>query len=83
MLMSYLPDQMLRNLAPQRLTQTQQRELDEQLGTVVAAITRGTGGFTGRLHAWGRQTTRAGQAVGSFRKPADESASPRACSACP
>jgi Trp operon repressor len=68
MFMSYLPDQMLRNLAPQRLTQAEQRKVDEQLGTAVAVVTRGTSRVTRRVHAWARQSAAPRQATGSFRK---------------
>ena len=70
--MSYLPDQMLRNLAPQRLTQTEQRRVDEQLGTAVAVVARGTSRVTRRVHAWARrQTPQPFQTTRSFRKLAD------------
>jgi hypothetical protein len=36
----YLPYQILRNLGPQDITTAHQREVDDQLGRVVAALTR-------------------------------------------
>jgi len=70
--MSYLPDQMLRNLAPQRLTQTEQRRVDEQLGTAVAVVARGASRVTRRVRAWARrQTPQPLQTTRSFRKLAD------------
>jgi len=70
MLMSYLPDQMLRNLAPPRLTQSEQRKVDEQLGTAVAGVTRRTNRVTRRVHQWARHASAPGQAARSFRKVA-------------
>jgi hypothetical protein len=66
MFMSYLPDQMLRNLAPQCLTEAQQRKADDQLGTLVAAVTRRTGQITQRIHAWARQAMAPMQATSPF-----------------
>jgi hypothetical protein len=69
---SYLPDQMLRNLAPQRLTQTEQRRVDEQLGTAVAVVARQWSLVPGRdLGGARRQTPQPLQTARSFRKLAD------------
>jgi hypothetical protein len=38
----YIPDQFLRNLTPQRMPDRQQRDMDQQVGIVVAAIARPT-----------------------------------------
>ncbi len=67
MVASYLPDQMLRNLAPRQMTNAQQREADEQLGTVVAAFSRGTGRIVRRAKARARLGG-AGTSSMSFRK---------------
>jgi hypothetical protein len=79
---SYLPGQMLRNLAPQRLTEAQQREADAQIGATVAAITRRTGRVARRLQAWAREASVPRRATAAFRKLADEGTSPRPGSAC-
>lgn len=80
--MNYLPDQMLRNLEPRRLTNAQQREVDEQLGTVFAAISRLTGRVTRRVHAGPRHTAGAEQAARSFRKLPDQGTLPRRPGIC-
>jgi hypothetical protein len=36
----YIPDQFLRNLTPQRTPDRQQRDIDQQVGVIVAAISR-------------------------------------------
>jgi hypothetical protein len=82
MIASYLPDQMLRNLEPQRLTEAQQRQADEQLGATVAAITRRTGRVARCMQAWARQAAVLRRAAANFRKLADDGTSPRPGSAC-
>ena len=79
--MNYLPDQMLRNLEPQRLTRAQQGEVDEQLGTAFAAISRRTSRVTQRVRAWTRQAAMAKQPGGFFRKLAGPSTSPQCADA--
>jgi hypothetical protein len=80
--MTYLPDQMLRNLEPRRLTKAQQREADEHLGAAVAAISRRTGRVTRRLHAWARQIIMTDQRAGNFRKSGGQTNSPRRPDVC-
>jgi hypothetical protein len=75
--MTYVPDQMLRNLEPQRMTKAQQRDVDEHLGAAIAAISRRTGRIVQLVHVWDRQTANAERETKSFRKPADQSASSR------
>jgi len=38
----FMPDHFIRNLAPQHMPDPQQREIDEQVGRVIAAISRPT-----------------------------------------
>ncbi len=47
----YLSYQMLSNLAPREMTAGEQRETDEQLGQIVAAVTRWGHRVTARVHA--------------------------------
>jgi hypothetical protein len=47
----YLPYQMQRNLAPREMTANQQREADEQLGQLAAAVTRWGHRVAARVHA--------------------------------
>lgn len=66
MMTSYLPDQMLRNLALQPMTRTQQREVDDQLGSAAASVTR----FAQRLissRTKATQGTNGGHSVRVFR----------------
>jgi hypothetical protein len=69
MVTSYLSDQMLRNLAAQPMTEPQQREVDKQLGSAVAAVSRRAGRFVQRVRA-ARTTGRSsgGHPVMVFRK---------------
>jgi hypothetical protein len=80
--MNYLPDQMLRNMEPQRLTKAQQREVDEQLGAAAAVISRRTGQVTRRVQAWAQRTILAEQPRMFFRKSAGQTASDQCTSAC-
>jgi hypothetical protein len=50
----YVSHQALRILGRDRLTAAQQREADEQLGRMVAALTRSRRRFAGRTLAGGR-----------------------------
>jgi hypothetical protein len=47
----FQPYLMLRTLAPQNMTAAQQREIDEQLGQVAAAVARCPGDLYQRAHA--------------------------------
>lgn len=68
MVTSYLSDQMLRNLAGQPMTQPQQREVDEQLGSAVAAVSRRAERFFGRVQAWTAGHSDRGHVAKGFRK---------------
>ena len=47
----YLPDQMVLNLAPREMTADQQRQADEQLGQITAAVARWSYRVAAQLHA--------------------------------
>ena len=47
----YLSDQMLRNLAPREMTASQQRESDEYLGQITAAMARWSHRVAAQVHA--------------------------------
>jgi hypothetical protein len=64
----YVPDQMLRNLAPRELTAGQQREADEQLGQISASVTRYVHRVAARVHAVAAPTGRDGHPPSAFRK---------------
>ena len=69
MVASYFPDQMLRNLTPQRMSKAQQREADEQLGSAVAALSRATERLVGRTLGRNEPVRRHGpEAYPGFRK---------------
>lgn len=76
----YVPYQMLRNLAPQETTPGQQREADEQLGQITAAVTRCGHRVAARVDALAARTARDGHQTAAFRKagPARRRASYRA-----
>lgn len=68
MMTSYMPDQVLRNLAPQPMTRTQQREHDEQLGSVVAAVARRAERLVRGSRTRLTQGPPTGRALRGFRK---------------
>ena len=64
----YLSDQMLRNLTPREMTASQQRESDEQLGQIAAALTRWGHRVTAQVHAAAARPGRHGHQPTVFRK---------------
>ena len=64
----YLSDQMLRNLTPQEITASQQRESDQQLGQATAALTRWGHRLAAQLHAAAVRPVRPGHQPTFFRK---------------
>jgi hypothetical protein len=75
-----LPYQMLRNLAPREMTADQQREADEQLGQIAAAVARSGRRVTAQVHAVSALAARDGHQRPAFRKsgPARRRAAHRA-----
>jgi len=70
----FLPYQMLRNLAPDTLTINQQRAADEQLGEIVAVLSRGS---RGRWLSRGRRVSSNGSgglALGQLSKATPKAA---------
>jgi hypothetical protein len=59
----FQPSLMLRPLTPQNITAAQQRETDEQLGEVVAAVARRTHQLATRAHAVAAMLTRPRRAA--------------------
>ena len=59
----FQPSLMLRPLSPQNTTATQQREADEQLGEIVAAVVRRTHPVAARAHAVAAMLTRPRRAA--------------------
>jgi hypothetical protein len=59
----FQPCLMLRPLTPQNITAAQQREADEQLGEIVAAVVRGTHPIAARAHAVAAMLTRPKRAA--------------------
>jgi hypothetical protein len=64
-----MPDQMTRYLAPQPLTYAQQREADERMGKLAAAITRPARRLAARIRVPKRGLRAGGQFGPPFRKP--------------
>ena len=81
MMTSYLPDQMLRNLAAQPVTDSLQREMDAQLGSAVAAASRRTSRASRHIQSSGRRPG-AGRSLAAFRKAAAGQSSSCASVAC-
>jgi hypothetical protein len=59
----FQPSLMLRPLTPQNITAAQQREADEQVGEVVAAVARRTHQLAARAHAVAAMLTRPRRAA--------------------
>jgi hypothetical protein len=64
----FLPYQMLRNLAPREMTAREQRETDEQLGQIAAAVSRRSHHIAVRVHAMSGLAGRDGHQPTAFRK---------------
>lgn len=64
----YLSDQMLRNLAPRETTASQQRENDEYLGQIAAAMARWSHRVAARVQAVAALPSRHGYQPTAFRK---------------
>jgi hypothetical protein len=64
----YVPYQFLRVLAPDGITAAEQREADEQLGRMAAAVGRSRRRFGGRTRALAGVLAPAGSASTIFRK---------------
>jgi hypothetical protein len=68
----YLSHQMLSNLAPRTTTAGQQREADEQLGQVAAAVARWRHRVAAQVHAVAARPGRHRDQRAAFRKPGPE-----------
>jgi hypothetical protein len=64
----YVSHQALRILARDRMTATEQRQADDQLGQIVAALARSGRRFADQARALARPLAVAGQRSASFRK---------------
>ena len=64
----YLPYQMLRNLTPHSATPAEQREADEQLGRIAAAMALSGRRLAGRAHAVAAVRDLAGRRTRAFEK---------------
>ncbi len=80
MMTTYLPDQMLRNLAAQPVTEAQQQEMDARLGSAVAAVFRRTSRTSRRAQS--RRAGGTGLSLVAFRKAAADCPSRPAGAAC-
>jgi len=69
----YIPDQFLRNLTPQRLSDRQQRDIDQQVGAIVAAIARPTRGLARRVPTLGARIAAASRGRHVFESHAARS----------
>ena len=65
-----VPYQMLHNLTPREMTASQQREADEQLGQITAAVTRYGHRIGARVHAVATLTARQGTSRRLFERQA-------------
>jgi hypothetical protein len=64
----YMPDQMLRNLAPREMTAAEQREADEQRGQIAAAVARWGHRVAVRARAIALPAARAGTSARPFER---------------
>ena len=64
----YLSHEMLSNLAPREMTASEQRQADEQLGQVAAAVARWGHRLAAQIHAAATLPAQGGQRPTAFRK---------------
>ena len=65
---SYLPDQMLRNMTSQPVTAAQQQEVDEYLGSAVAAASRRARRISRSAQGWVRSAAHTSRSRVFFSK---------------